>query len=126
MKTIFNKISREFSVGCKKDIVIKDQGKIYLSDNEQITLMTSKNNEFDIVKKDWGYYATPSLNGRLKKFNLRSVLVRNESDQYYILMVERGLEDSFKQYIHEEKQKIICWLDSTENLKQLENKMSET
>ena len=57
---------REYNVGIKKDITIKDCGTIFLSDNEQVTFLTDSNAEYDICKI-WGFYATPSLNSRLLK-----------------------------------------------------------
>ena len=60
MKLKINKKSRKFKVGIKKTI-LKDMGKVYLNNNEQLTFINKKS-EFDFVKKNWGYYATPSIN----------------------------------------------------------------
>ena len=61
--------NRKFTVGLSK-IKLKDCGSIYLKKNNQVTFRYKKS-EYDVCKKDWGYYATPSINGRLKKFNFR-------------------------------------------------------
>ena len=53
------------SVQDLKKIYIKHCADIYLKKNEQITLKNF-DKEYDIVKKDWGFYATPSINDRLK------------------------------------------------------------
>ena len=34
--------------------------------------------EYDIVKKNWGFYATPSINGRLIKFGYKTCLIKNK------------------------------------------------
>ena len=71
MKIKINKKVRKFKVGLSK-IILKDLGKIYLNKNEQVTFVRKKS-EFDIVKKNWGYYATPSVNKRLKKFKFEAL-----------------------------------------------------
>ena len=47
--------------------MLKDVGKIFLNDNENLTISSKGKKEFEICKKEWGFYATPSLNSRLKK-----------------------------------------------------------
>ena len=84
VKIIINKIPRIFTVGQIKKINIKDYGKIHLRKNEQLTFISGKNKNqkhYDITKKNWGYYATPSLNGRLKDNNFKSALVKNSNDK---------------------------------------------
>ena len=49
---------------------------IHLRNNEQVTLK-DKNKEIDIVKKQWGYYLTPSINKRLLSFNLNIAIIKN-------------------------------------------------
>ena len=34
------------------------------------------------------------MNGRLKSFGLRTALVKNKFEQYYIMIVEKGFEDN--------------------------------
>ena len=82
---------REFTVGEHGDIIIKDQGNLHLTADEQVTFVTESGAEYDFARKDWGYYASPSLNGRLEGFNLRTALTRNPATgRYFILVVERG------------------------------------
>ena len=66
----FNKKNppRKFKVGIKKEITIKDCGTIELQNDEQVTFLTGKSAEYDVARKSWGFYATPSINGRLKNF----------------------------------------------------------
>ena len=67
------KKNRTFKVGIKK-IILKEVAKIKLKENEMITFVSGKS-EYDVVKKEWGYYATPSINGRLKMFNYSTALI---------------------------------------------------
>lgn len=114
---------REFEVGFDKKGVIRDCGSMHLSADEQITFVTESGNEYDLTRKDWGFYAGPSLNGRLAGFNLRAVLVKNRIDKYFVLLVERGKEDSFNKYVEGEPLSIVVWLDTTESLKALDYKL---
>ena len=111
---------RTFEVGRDKSIEIADCAQIELAPNEQITLKTESGSEYDIVRKSWGYYATPSLNGRLRFFGLRTVLVKSPSAKFYILLVENGQEEDFQKYLKVEELTIVCWLDNDEHLGNLE------
>ena len=68
---------REFKVGLDNQIVIKDCGTIHMKPDEQITFVTDDGKEYDVARKDWGFYATPSMNGRLKNFGFKTALVKN-------------------------------------------------
>ena len=105
MKLKINKKSRKFKVGIKKTI-LKDMGKVYLNNNEQLTFINKKS-EFDFVKKNWGYYATPSINKRLKNFNFRTFLTQNSLKNIFIMTVHKEKIKEFKKYLKEEKIKII-------------------
>ena len=37
-----------------------------------------------LQKKNWGFYSTPSINGRLKKFGLKCALIKNKNTQKII------------------------------------------
>ena len=95
------KKNRIFEVGITK-IKIKDCGSIKLKNNNQITLK-SKKSEYDICKKDWGYYATPSINSRLKNFGFRTFLVSNAFKRTYIFLVHKNKIRLFRNYIKKEK-----------------------
>jgi len=111
---------REFEVGYDVKGTIQDCGAMRLAPDEQITFLTEQGGEYDLTRKEWGFYATPSLNGRLASFNLRGVLVKNRVDRFFIMLVERGKEDLFEQYVRQEPLKIICWMDTLEALQSLE------
>lgn len=116
---------REFKVGVKQDIVLKDMGEICLEPNEQVTFKTDDGKEYDFVKKEWGFYASPSLNSRLKRFNLRSVLIKNrETNNYFFLVVEKGKEEAFYDYLEEENLILVTWMDEDEVLQSLDKKLN--
>lgn len=95
------KKNRVFEVGITK-IKIKDCGSITLKNNNQVTFK-SKNSEYDICKKNWGYYGTPSINGRLKNFGFRTFLVSNNQNKIFIFLVYKNKIKLLKKYIKKEK-----------------------
>ena len=72
--------SRNFKVGLNQSVTIKDCGSIRLENDEQVTFLTSKSAEYDVARKSWGFYATPSINGRLKDFGLNRSQMNNYQD----------------------------------------------
>ena len=106
-----NKIPRSFIVGIKKKLKIKDIGTIQLAPNEQITFITKNNNRYDVVRKNWGFYATPSINSRLKKEGFKTALVKNTLNRIFVMIVEKKRIPKFKIYCREQNQKILFWLD---------------
>lgn len=106
---------RRFRVGLQKQIEIRHCADIELAPDEQITLVTPSGTEFDVVRKDWGYYATPSLNARLCDHNLRAVLVwGRDQGRMYLLLVEKGHEEAFERYAEEDHLDVLAWLDTNE------------
>jgi hypothetical protein len=104
-------INRKFIVGTKKRTQIKHLLNIYLKPNEQITFISKKNREYDFVKKEWGYYATQSINARLKKFKFLTCLVRNKiTKRRFVLVVYKEKKLLFKKYLKKENMKILQWL----------------
>ncbi len=120
MRVIPNDPPRKFEVGYEKKGTISDCGRIELGDDEQITFTTPAGGEYDVVRKNWGFYATPSTNGRLARFGLRSVLVRNRDDRFFVLIVEKGKEREFEEYAKGEPLTLISWLDDLTALKRIE------
>ena len=111
---------REFEAGFDVKRIIKDCARIELDPDEQVTFLTESGAEYDLTRKNFGFYATPSINGRLAKFNLRAVLVKNRIDRIFVLLVEKGKEDFFNKYMEEEKMEIICWLDDQKFLSKIQ------
>jgi hypothetical protein len=115
---------RKFEVGNAVRLRMSDCGSIALEPDEQVTLTTPAGGEYDVARKDWGFYATPSLNGRLLDFGLRAVLIRNVvTGRYFVLLVEHGCETAFEAYMRQESLEVIAWLDSTERLDALASRL---
>ena len=111
---------RRFAVGNSVKFEMKDCGNLHLDADEQVTFVTPSGAEYDVAAKEWGFYATPSLNGRLEQFGLRGVLIRNrDTGRYFVLLVARGREPQFDAYCTQENLAVIAWLDSTEALDRL-------
>jgi len=120
MQLTVNDPPRTFEVGLGERLEMRDCAHIDLDANEQITLITDSGAEYDVARKSWGFYATPSLNSRLLRFQLRGVLVKNRLDHFFVMLVEQGHEPEFERYLSVEGLKVVCWLDSTEALQRLE------
>lgn len=115
---------RRFPVGNSVKFDMRDCGNLRLDPDEQVTFVTASGAEYDVAAKDWGFYATPSLNGRLEQFGLRGVLIRNQgTGRYFLLLVERGREPQFDAYCLQENLGVIAWLDSTQALDALSAKL---
>ena len=71
--------------------------KVFINVNEQITLKR-RNIEYDIARKNWGFYVTPSFQNRLKKFGLEVILVNSKKD-YHICIVETKKKKRFKNFL---------------------------
>jgi hypothetical protein len=126
MKFEPNEPPRMFNVGKNGEFTLSDCGRVSLDKDEQVTFVTASGTELDVVRKSWGYYATPSLNKRLRSFGLRSVIVKGATgNTYFLLLVEDGQEDNFAKYLDNTQMKIICWLDSDEACSRLESTMSD-
>jgi hypothetical protein len=115
---------RRFPTGVRGEVEISDCGRLALEPDEQVTLTTPDGAEYDVARKSWGFYATPSLNARLEGFGLRGVLVRNTQRRYFVLLVQDGHEADFDAYLASEQLELIAWMDSQENLDQLANRLA--
>lgn len=118
---------RRFTVGNSVKFDMLDCGEVRLMPDEQLTFKTASGAEYDVAAKDWGFYATPSLNGRLEQFGLRGVLIRNrDTGRYFVLLVERGHEPQFDTYCVQENLAVIAWLDNTAALDRLTASLAGT
>lgn len=118
MKVIKN--NRKFKVGKRNSIVITDAGSVYLKNDELVTFKDGKK-EFDIGKKNWGYYGTPTLNKRLPNFGYSAALIRHKVfDTYAVLIVDKKKKKTFLNYLKKEDMRVICWLNN-KNLIKIKN-----
>jgi hypothetical protein len=111
---------REFAVGQARDVVLRDCARIELAPDEQITFVTGGGAEYDVARKSWGFYATPSTNGRLRSFGLRAALVKGPGDKYYVMLVDAARRSEFDAYCGREGHEVIAWLDDAASLAAIE------
>jgi hypothetical protein len=116
---------RSFLVGNAVKFEMHDCGSMQLDNDEQITFVTAAGAEYDVARKEWGFYATPSLNARLPQFGLRAVLTKNRgTGRFFVLLVERGREAAFEAYCSQENLATVAWLDTTQALQDLERALN--
>jgi hypothetical protein len=101
---------RRYTAGLTS-VEIADCGRLELEPDEQVTLTTPDGGEYDVARKSWGFYATPSLNARLPSFGLRPALVENTQGRFFVVLVERGHEDEWERYREAERLEVVQWLD---------------
>lgn len=118
--------AREFSTRSQNASTLQHCANIELEPDEQVTFVGAHGGGYDVVRKSWGYYATPSLNGRLRDHGLRAALVRNPAGRAYLLLVERDRESDFAAYLRQDGQRLICWLDEDEAIDRLAGAMQNT
>lgn len=119
MRFVANEPPRRYEVGWGERFEISDCGAVFLEPDEQVTFHTESGGQLDVTRKDWGFYATPSLNARLLDFKLHAVLVRNRVDRYFVLLVEEGKEALFERYLSLEELEVVARLDDAESLRRL-------
>ena len=118
---------RKFEVsGAGVRLHLSDCGRVALAADEQVTFMTEGGGEFDVTRKSWGFYATPSTNGRLKTFGLRAALVRNVAGRLFVVLVEQGKESEFLAYVEADKQTLLTWLDDDAPVERLAALLGKT
>ena len=110
---------RIFIVGNNSEIEIKDVGEIYLDANEQVTFITPEGAEYDVTRKNWGFYATPSMNARLAAQGLKAGLVMNSIGRLFLMLVEKGKENEFIDYLSNDNQRLLSWLCTDADVKQI-------
>jgi hypothetical protein len=115
---------RRFQAGA---VAISHCADVALDADEQVTFVAPSGTELDVVRKSWGYYATPSLNGRLAAHDLRAALVAgpDEPPKLYLLLVERGREPEFETYCEGEAMRVVAWLDSDQAVADAVRRLSQ-
>jgi len=116
MNFIEIKPPRRFTAG---SVEIQHCANVELHPDEQVTFMTETGKEYDVMRKSWGYFATPSINHRLKKFGLRVVLIQDSMNKRFICLVEEGKEGEFRSFLNNDKASILCWFGSDESVEKL-------
>lgn len=105
--------SRRFHVSSGE---IRHCANIHLDPDEQVTFITYSGREYDVIKKSWGFFATPSINNRLRKFGFKTVLITDSSGKMFICLVEEGKEEEFFRYLEKDQGRIMYWLSEISDL----------
>jgi hypothetical protein len=119
---------REFEVG-KRGGRLSHVGDAWLGDDEVITFKTTSGTAVDVTRKSWGYYGSPSLNGRLRDHGLRAALAMgvprdgDDAPRMYLMYVEAGREPGFDEYIAAEGMHVVAWLDTDEAVRSAAQKL---
>ena len=101
---------RKFKVGADLSITISDCCSVELQPDEQVTFVSIDEKEYDVAAKSWGYYATPSVNKRLKSFGYSTALVVNSFGAIYVMIVDVNKMDDFADYCNKESQTVLEWI----------------
>lgn len=102
---------REFGVG-KSGVILKHCATIELLHNEVVTFLTKDGLEYDVVRKSWGYYATPSLESRLDSNGFDSAIVRSKiSGHHFVVLIEKKLLPQWRAYADAEDLEVVSWLN---------------
>lgn len=81
-----------------------------LKNDEQFTFCSEGKHDLDITSKSWGFYLTPSLFSRCKKFNLNPFFLKSETG-CKIFMVFSDFEKNFRQIHHEYEIGVLYRID---------------
>jgi hypothetical protein len=121
---------RRFGVGTRGG-TLEHVGDVALEHDEVVTFHTDSGTQLDVTRKSWGYYATPSLNGRLREHGLRAALAvgvpraEGEPERMYVLLVEAGREHEFQEYVDAERMRVVGWLDTDAAVADAARKLEE-
>ena len=100
-------------------MVLEDCGEVCLGVDELVTLAAEGGKSYDVVRNDFGFCATPSLNRRLPESGLRPALVRKDCGRVFVMLVEEDKQAAFRRYLEEHAYKVLFWLDDEETLDRL-------
>ena len=104
------KKKRNFKTGIT-DIVITHVADLKLKNDELVTFKVNKKTEYDVTRKNWGFYSTPSINKRLLKFGFDSALTHNPYyGTYFMMIVEKNKKKAFMKYLKSQNMTLISWL----------------
>lgn len=103
--------ARRFSVGLR-EVELSHVASLALESDEMVTFVSEGGREYDVTLKEWGYYATPSVGGRLRRFGMRAALMRNvDSGQSFVVLVFNDRLAAWQQYMESENEELVVWLD---------------
>ena len=97
-----------------------DKGHVvHLAADEQVTLLGESGSEFDVTRKAWGFYGSPSFRWRMPRFNVRPALIGNKDAVRYFCVVEAGHEAEFEASLDAAALVLYVWCDQPDALQSL-------
>ena len=105
------KKDRKYQGSTTDDSLMTDCGRLYLEPNEMITLVNRHGKKYDVCAREWGFYATPSVNSRLANEGFSTALVENSSGKIFVMVVDDAAKEEFFRYLEKESSKVIEWLN---------------
>ena len=97
------KKNRNFKVGENKKIKIIHKADIFLEDNEMVSFFTKNKKQYDITKKNWGFYISQSIHHRVFDEGFKIAIVKNKIGRKYLMAVELKNIKKFNKYCGTEK-----------------------
>ena len=95
----------------------KNSINFQLLKDEQVTLKFL-NSEYDIARKNCGYYVTPSLQKRCKLNNLDGAIVYDPIKRMNnFVLINKKKKELFKKFLARNNLKIISWVNNNKNFK---------
>tara|TARA_B100000886_G_scaffold275859_1_gene199798 strand:+ start:2410 stop:2727 length:318 start_codon:yes stop_codon:yes gene_type:complete len=98
----------------KKNITVR------LNKDEQLTFLFKKSN-YDIAKKNWGYYISPSLQTRCLKAGLKGVIISNQTSLKFAF-VHKSKIKIFLSYVKSNNFKVVSWIYTPKHFSKFFNK----
>ena len=95
---------------CGNNVILAHVADIMPENDELITFKSKENKEYDFVCKEWGYYATPSINKRLKRNGYRAALMENKCGDNFVVIVEVDKLKLWEDYNEKEEQIFVKWI----------------
>ena len=111
MKVVPTEPPRRFSAYTTSHTEITERGKIYLDPHELVTFVDSTGKEYDVTAMPWGFYATPSVNSRLRIQGFKTAIVKNQQGKIFVMIVDAERMQEFEAYLKTEREEILEWLD---------------
>lgn len=93
---------RRFFVDKTKQIEIEHVADCVLEPNQMLTFIGPNNQQHDVVAKDWGFYATSSINHRLANNGFETFLTRSKDGKLYLVLVYLEKRKEFEKYCAEQ------------------------
>ena len=102
---------RTFQVGIS-GITLAHCADVQLDPDEMVTFIGPEQSEYDVTRKSWGYYATPSISSRLSANGFRVAIVRSaKTRNVFVVLIYTKHAADWEDYAAHEGLEVILDLD---------------